>query len=215
MSTVVVVRHGETAWTRDGRVQGWAPVPLTERGRTQARRTGDYLATAFEIDRLVSSDLLRCFETASLVGERLDPAVRFRTDPAWRERDFGLYQGLADRTIDEVLRPRLESDASGPNPAPESGPGPLIENARGESWVDVHRRVLEAWASLVDSLEGETVAIVTHTGPITNLLAEIEGLDPADPAAVPCDVGSVHVVDVDTDAGPRVVRQNVLEHLRR
>ncbi|PSQ42471.1 histidine phosphatase family protein [Halobacteriales archaeon SW_7_68_16] len=90
--TVLLVRHGETTWNVEERIQGWAGAPLSGRGREQARATGSYLADV-GVDRLVVSDLQRTQETAHLVAEGgLD------TDPSyergWRERDFGDVQGL-------------------------------------------------------------------------------------------------------------------------
>jgi len=49
-STVLLVRHGETPWNRDGRVQGWAPVGLTEAGRERARELGAAIASTYDVD---------------------------------------------------------------------------------------------------------------------------------------------------------------------
>jgi hypothetical protein len=61
--TAVLVRHGETAWNREGRVQGWAPTSLTDRGREQARTLGAHLASAYDVDRAVCG---RCEEPVSI-----------------------------------------------------------------------------------------------------------------------------------------------------
>ena len=97
MTTIVLLRHGETDWNADRRIQGWAPVPLNDRGRTQAASAGEHLAALAEFDRVVASDLRRTRETAALVCEHLEPAPVF--ERAWRERDFGVYQGLTYETM--------------------------------------------------------------------------------------------------------------------
>lgn len=65
---LLLVRHGETTWNRDGVIQGWADSSLTDRGRRQARAVGRRLAGE-GVDRLVASDLQRARETAAVLGE--------------------------------------------------------------------------------------------------------------------------------------------------
>ena len=60
---IVVLRHGETAWNDEGRMQGWAPVPLNETGREQATAAGRHLADEYEFDAVYASDLERTRET--------------------------------------------------------------------------------------------------------------------------------------------------------
>ena len=93
MTRVVAVRHGETDWNRNGRMQGWAPVELNETGRQQAAALGEWLTAEYDVDRVSASDLRRTRETTDLVRKALaDPPVEYVPD--WRERDLGMYQGL-------------------------------------------------------------------------------------------------------------------------
>ena len=91
MGRVLLVRHGQTTWNRAGRVQGWAPTPLTERGRAQAEALADHLATEGDLDLLRASDLRRALETAEYVARAT--GLEARAESAWRERDFGCLQG--------------------------------------------------------------------------------------------------------------------------
>jgi 2,3-bisphosphoglycerate-dependent phosphoglycerate mutase len=169
-ATVLLVRHGETAWNRERRVQGWAPTGLTDRGKKQAHAAGGAIGDAFAVDRVVASDLRRTAETARLLrraGE-IDAGVEF--DPAWRERDFGRLQGLGYEELFEGF--------------PEFALGEVgVEAARavpegGESLLGMRERVLGAWERL---LEGEgTVVVVTHGGPIYVLLGHLKGIDLVD-----------------------------------
>jgi probable phosphoglycerate mutase len=171
VTTVVVVRHGETDWNRNGRMQGWAPTPLNDLGREQAAAAGAHLADRYTVDRAVASDLHRTRETAARVCEPLgiEPdAVRYSR--AWRERDLGVYQGLTYEDMYERF--------------PEFGLGEAAVEAAtqtpegGESLLDLRDRVLEGWAALLDRAgDAETVLVVTHGGPIHFLLGHVKGLD--------------------------------------
>jgi probable phosphoglycerate mutase len=168
MRRVLVVRHGETDWNRHGRMQGWAPVPLNRTGREQADRAGRYLAREFDVDRLVTSDLARTRETADRVVAHVDAPVE--SDPGWRERHLGVYQGLTRADVVERF-PAFAIGETGFEAAdrvPESG----------ESLLEVHDRVVAAWRSLLDDGAGwETAVVVTHGGPIHLLLGHVKGMD--------------------------------------
>jgi probable phosphoglycerate mutase len=163
--TVVLVRHGETDWNAERRLQGWAPTPLSERGREQATRAGEHLAATYEFDSVVASDLRRTRETADRIhraGVEPTPTV----DDRWRERDFGVYQGL---TYDVMFEEYPEFSVG------QSGESALAATPeRGESLLDLRERVLAGLAAL-DS--DETVLVVTHGGPLYAVLSHATGID--------------------------------------
>ena len=80
MTTLLLVRHGETDWNADGRLQGHTDRPLSEFGRRQARQLAGDLEDE-EFEALYASDLARARETAEIVGERLGL-------PVWFDRDL-------------------------------------------------------------------------------------------------------------------------------
>ena len=99
MTTLLLVRHGETDWNADGRLQGQTDRPLNDYGRRQAQQ----LAEAFEtegLEAIYSSDLARARETAEIVGERLGLPVAL--DPDLREKDWGNWEGLTPVERDRV-----------------------------------------------------------------------------------------------------------------
>jgi broad specificity phosphatase PhoE len=97
---VVLVRHGETEWSRDGRHTGRTDVPLTDEGRTQAGRLGDALAD-WSFTRVLASPLARALDTCRLAGF----GDRAELSDALLEWDYGEYEGETTAQIRE-LRPR-------------------------------------------------------------------------------------------------------------
>lgn len=165
--TVLLVRHGETTWNRDGRIQGWADATLTDRGRRQARAVGAHLADAHAVDRLVVSDLVRTRETAKAMRSAgLD--VDSEPARAWRERDFGAFQGLT-RTAIAARHPQYHRGRSLSSVRTVDG---------GESLCAFERRVREGWERLKSAVGGsETAAVVTHGGPVRAVLAAVTDRD--------------------------------------
>ena len=157
MATVLLARHGETAWNRERRLQGWAPVGLSPRGRDQARALGAALADRYVVDAVESSDLRRARETADLVAAAVDAPVR--DEPGWRERDFGVLQGVTYEAFD-AEHGRYSLARAGEAAVDRRPEG-------GESLADLRERVLDAWRRLLDDLgDDETRLVVTHGGPL-------------------------------------------------
>jgi broad specificity phosphatase PhoE len=100
MTTLLLVRHGETDWNAEGRLQGHTDRPLSDYGRRQARELAGELEDE-ELAAIYSSDLARARETAEIVGERLGLPVVL--DPDLREKDWGTWEGL-----NAVERDRVE-----------------------------------------------------------------------------------------------------------
>lgn len=148
-----LVRHGETAWNVEGRLQGQLDVPLNELGRAQARALAARLA-AQRFDALYSSDLSRTIETAeavaALLGLRVEPAADLR------ERFFGAFQGLT-RAEAEARFP-LDYTRFAARDPDHRFPGDA-ESLRGFS-----TRVASALDDLADRRRGATLLVVTHGG---------------------------------------------------
>ncbi len=164
MTRIVAVRHGETDWNREGRMQGWAPVPLNRTGREQATATGRWLAERYEFDRVLASDLLRTRETTELLLETVDAPATF--EAAWRERGLGVYQGLTYEAVEARF--------------PEFGLGEAAYTATeavpegGESLRTVEERVTDRFEALRGG--DETILLVTHGGPLCILLGHAKGM---------------------------------------
>ncbi|MCC2032032.1 histidine phosphatase family protein [Microbacterium allomyrinae] len=96
MTALTLIRHGETDWNRDRRIQGSTDIPLNDTGRAQARATGAALRERLDLDvpfTVVSSDLSRARETAEIIAAELGMAEP-RAYPGLRERAYGEAEGL-------------------------------------------------------------------------------------------------------------------------
>ena len=93
-----VVRHGETAWNKEGRVQGITDIPLTEKGISDALKLRD-LVKSLNIDVVISSPLKRAIETAKLITDNKLP---INTDDRIKERDWGLNEGANINEVDRI-----------------------------------------------------------------------------------------------------------------
>jgi broad specificity phosphatase PhoE len=154
---VVLVRHGETEWTRSGRHTGSTDIPLTDHGREQARAAGERIA-ALSFALILSSPLSRALDTARLAG--LGDEVQTRDD--LREWDYGDYEGLTSKEI-RAQRPDwyLFDDGC---------PG-------GETAAEVGERVDRVIAEA--SAAGGDVALFGHGHCLRVLTARWLGLPPA------------------------------------
>ena len=137
MTTLLLVRHGETDWNAERRWQGHADVPLNARGRAQANALAERLASE-QIDAIYTSDLSRARDTAEIVGARL--GVDIATDSGLREIDVGPIEGL---TAEEAS---------------------AFDGWQGEPKEDHAERVLDAVGRIVARHPGERVLVVTHGG---------------------------------------------------
>jgi len=153
---IIAVRHGETAWNVDTRIQGQLDIGLNDKGRWQAERVG--LALAEEaIDRIYSSDLSRALATAQAIAARAgNPAARtVQLHRGLRERAFGTFEGQTWAQIEtdwpEESRRWRQRD---PDFAPPGGETPL----------QVRERVAAAVETLAQPHLGQCIVLVAHGG---------------------------------------------------
>ena len=93
---IILVRHGETTWNKESRLQGCTDIPLAPAGYEQLRLTGEYLAKAgIPIDRILSSPLQRARKSAEIIAEKINyPAENILAAPLFIERGFGECEGM-------------------------------------------------------------------------------------------------------------------------
>lgn len=155
---IIAVRHGETAWNVDTRIQGQLDIGLNETGRWQARRVGQALAGE-PITAVYSSDLGRAHETARPIAEVAGTPVV--PDAGLRERRFGMFEG---KTFDEIHATWPEQAQEWRKRIPEWQPP-----AGGESLLELRERVTRTVSALAARHPGEQIVVVAHGGVLDTL----------------------------------------------
>jgi 2,3-bisphosphoglycerate-dependent phosphoglycerate mutase len=165
LTRIIAVRHGETAWNVDARIQGSLDIPLNTKGQWQATRTG--LALAGEsIDAIYASDLWRAYATALEIGKhhQINPI----THEGLRERVFGEFQG---RTFEEVREHWPEKAERWRRRDLDFAP------EGGESLLQFRERIVATARQLASNCIGQSVVWVAHGGVMDVLYREATGQD--------------------------------------
>ena len=178
-----IVRHGETAWNAEHRVQGQLNIPLNPTGQWQARALGVALA-AVRFDALVCSDLSRAYETALISSSVMDGDIE--TEVALRERHYGKFQGLkyveAQQQFPADFAAHLERHLD-------------FAYASGESLQSFAVRVGKVMDALAKKHKGKTVLVVTHGGCLDVVYRMASGIDLTAPRNFPIPNAAINWVD--------------------
>ena len=187
MTTILLARHGETDWNREGRFQGFADPALNDTGRAQAAGLAADLADV-ELAAVYSSPLRRAFETAELL------AVRHRLAPvavdALREVDVGSWQGLTRKQVEARFPEQFARWL-------DYGQG----WQDGESYDEMARRVVAALLQLAAAHDGGRILAVTHGGPIRATFAFADGSSYADARRLGPAIGNVFLAEFAVESG--------------
>jgi broad specificity phosphatase PhoE len=162
MTILLLVRHAETPWNREGRFQGHADPPLSAHGRRQAQGLADELVTSPPA-AVYASDLRRAAETGEIVATRFD--LPLETDRDLRKVDVGEWSGLTWPEVQARFPEGVERHS-------ERGHG----WERGESYEEMVERVLTALRRIAARHDGERVLVVVHGGTVRALAAYIDGV---------------------------------------
>ncbi|XWS41948.1 hypothetical protein CRYUN_Cryun17cG0126100 [Craigia yunnanensis] len=157
---IVVVRHGETEWNADGRIQGHLDVELNEAGRQQAASVAERLSKEPRISVVYSSDLKRALVTAETIAARCG-GLEVITDPDLRERNLGDLQGLVFREAAKLSPKAYKAFLS--HRTVQDIPG------GGESLDQLYHRCTSALQRIGRKHKGERVVVVSHGGVIRSL----------------------------------------------
>ena len=200
---LILVRHGETERTVQKRYSGRGDVPLTERGRAQARATAARVAVlAPSVAAVVSSPLSRCTATAEAVAAQVgNPPVR--TDDDLIECDFGVWEGHTFAEVREGWAAELDAWLASTRVAPP----------KGESFVTVAERTGRAVDRLRSAYPGETVVVVSHDSPIKLVLRDALAAGDAILHRLYLDTAGISVLDLYPDGGVAVRSVNDTSHL--
>ncbi|MFJ3056028.1 histidine phosphatase family protein [Herbaspirillum sp. NPDC087042] len=156
MTDILLIRHGETDWNVDKRLQGHIDIPLNEAGQRQVRALGEALAGE-GIDAIFASDLQRAHATAQAVAEVAGLAVQ--TDAGLRERCYGAFEGLRHVDI-EARYPEAYRVWKAREPDARYPAGERI----AETMREFYERSVQAVERVLALGKYRKVAIVTHGG---------------------------------------------------
>lgn len=155
-TTIVLIRHGETAWNAERRLQGHIDIALNAEGERQAEALAAALA-AERFDAVVASDLLRARQTAAAIARRY--AQEVATDAALRERCYGAFEGLL---YDEIER-RYPAEFAAWRSCDVDAALPHGERP-GETFRQFYRRAVGAIDAWAQAYPGGKLALVAHGG---------------------------------------------------
>jgi probable phosphoglycerate mutase len=182
---LLLVRHGETDWNRQGRFQGQIDVPLNATGLSQAEAARRFLA-GIPIQRAYSSSMARPRQTAeAILAEH--PGVPLACTGGLREIGHGLWEGRLEREIAEGWPDLLDAWKRQPH---------TVQMPQGETLQEVWDRSLDTWGRIAQGLHhDETALVVAHDAVNKTILCGLLGLGPGDIWTVKQGNGGVTVID--------------------
>ncbi|NBE85349.1 bifunctional RNase H/acid phosphatase [Micromonospora rubida] len=200
---LILVRHGETEFTAQRRYSGRGDVPLSVRGRAQARATAARVAAlAPSVAAVVSSPLSRCTATAEAIVEAIGD-VPLRTAGDLIECDFGAWEGRTFAEVRAGWPGELDAWLASTRVAPPDG----------ESFTEVAARTARVTDALIEAYPGETVVVVSHVSPIKLVLRDALCADDAFLHRLYLDAAGISVLDRWPDGGVAVRSINDTAHL--
>ena len=169
-----LLRHAETIWNREKKIQGLSDSPLTREGSQQAQKWGDLLRV-ISWDRILVSDIGRAVETATRINRVI--RIPMTTEKRLREQDWGSWTGKTAREIERHERQVL---------AEQTRAGWKFCPPKGEDRLSVWYRSHAALREAAETWPGQTILVVTHEGVIKSLIYHLSGrrFVPAEPPII-------------------------------
>lgn len=164
MTTLLLIRHGESIANANHEFVGHTDVDLSSRGKLQAEKTAEFVKENYKVDKVYASDLKRAYETGKAVADKC--GVEIVADPGLREIFAGDWEG---KTRTELLNNSPEYEVW------RNDIGNCIP-PNGESVKSVYERIPMRLLQLAIENEGKTIAIATHATPIRCVTAKWMGL---------------------------------------
>ena len=164
MTTIIMVRHGESEANRMGVFAGNFDADLQGRGVKQAEKTAEFIANTYKVDKIYASDLKRAFRTGKAIGDRLGMEVI--PERRVREISAGEWEGKTFVEIEEKYADAYHVWRTD------------VGNARctgGESTRELGARILAALTEIAEANEGKTVVVATHATPVRVMQVHTQG----------------------------------------
>jgi len=201
-SRIILIRHGETNWNKEGRFQGQIDIPLNEKGKEQASKASKYLKE-IEFTKAISSSMKRPYETAKIILNNNN--IQIKKIESLVEISHGLWEGKLEeeikRTWPEMLKNWHEN--------PES-----VTMPEGESIKQVSDRTISAWNLICDSQQkDDTTLLVAHDAVNKTLICHILGLSYSDIWKIKQGNGGITVIDIFKNKNYVLSSVNITNHL--
>lgn len=179
MSLLVLIRHGESQWNLENRFTGWVDVPLSDRGRKEARRAGE-LIKSIRFDRAFTSALIRAHETLAIILETIGlTGIPIEKDKALNERHYGSLQGLSKTETakkygeEQVHVWRRSYDVPPPRDKTELNPDGISESLK-----DTAARTIPYFTKTILPCmrRDENVLVVAHGNSLRSIVMDLDRL---------------------------------------
>ena len=223
MSTLVLLRHGESVWNAENLFTGWMDVPLSEKGEQEARRGGELLRAAGLLPDVVHTSLLRrAISTANLALDAADRHwIPVRRDWRLNERHYGALQGKNKKqTLDafgeeqfmlwrrsyDTPPPPIEPGSEFSQDADPRYAGLGADLPATECLADVVARFMPYWEQAVvpDLVSGKVVLIAAHGNSLRALVKHLDGISDTDIAGLNIPTGMPLRYELDEEMRPTV-----------
>ena len=204
-SRIILVRHGETNWNKEGRFQGQIDIPLNENGKAQAERASIFLKD-IKFNKVFSSSMSRPYETAKIIIKNSENLQIEKIDNLV-EISHGLWEGKLESEIKEKWPELLRRWHLSPEKA---------KMPEGESISEVSERSVLAWKNIcLSQKKNDITLLVAHDAVNKTLLCNLLGLDFSDIWMIKQGNGGISVIDIFTDSSKESVISalNITSHL--
>ena len=165
MTTLLIIRHGQSMGNLEDRFIGQTDSPLSPLGKTQAEITASYIAENYKIDKIYSSDLSRAFDTGKKLSEKTGAEITI--DERLREIYAGEWEGLFFKNIIENYKEDFGLWMEDVGKSTCTG---------GESVKSVYNRAAEVLMEIAKENDGKVIAVTTHATVIRSMLCYINGI---------------------------------------
>ena len=192
VTTLYLIRHGETEGNNIKRYKGSIDVPLSERGMKQMEKVARYLSQNIKLlenhlsrlGAIYCSDLSRAIKSAEIIAEpySLNPVII----PELRERNFGIWEGMSFDEIKEKYPEEFEAWAVNPL---------KFSPMKGESTLEVRERVVKVLDEIINHHNGEHIAIVAHGGVNRIILCHFLGIPLENIFRIEQDFGCLNIIE--------------------
>jgi broad specificity phosphatase PhoE len=189
MAIVYLIRHGETDYSQNNIVQGQMQVPLNSVGVSTIDKLGDYIAKNIRLDRVITSDLLRCVQTSKIIIKKISYPIVYEETSILREISLGMFEGKPMDLLNVYRNKSADYNAF----IPEGGESFNQLTDRINNWF------YENYIRLLNSL------IVTHRGPISVIIENSENKTDFDIENCVLKQGNLIKLDLNSNRKYRII----------